>query len=212
MKLNIDEILDRYWEGESSVEEEKVLKAYFQNDGVAEEHLPYQALFGWMDDQSGISNPRSYEIEDILARYWEGETSTKEVEILKVYFRNGEIDESHLPFAELFGYFDDQKKLSYKVLPESKDSGFKVKIFTFRKFLYAVAAVLVLVFGAVTVMQLMQQQDTSSKSAMVQEIEDPEEALRITKEALALVSSKFRSSQQSVRENLGALEKAAIFK
>ena len=212
MKLNIDEMLDRYWEGESSVEEEKVLKAYFQNDGVAEEHLPYQALFGWMDDQSGISNPRSYEIEDILARYWEGETSTKEVEILKVYFRNGEIDESHLPFAELFGYFDDQKKLSYKVLPEPKESGFKVKIFTFRKFLYAVAAVLVLVFGAVTVMQLMQQQDTSSKSAMVQEIEDPEEALRITKEALALVSSKFRSSQQSVRENLGALEKAAIFK
>ncbi|MGB4960158.1 MAG: hypothetical protein WBO36_11835, partial [Saprospiraceae bacterium] len=53
---------------------------------------------------------------------------------------------------------------------------------------------------------------TAVETSMVEEIEDPEEALRVTKEALALVSRKFRKSQNSVKENLGALEKVSIFK
>lgn len=210
MTPNINEVLDRYWDGETSLEEEKILKAYFQGGSIADEHLPYCDLFGYMVDQSNICSPVSNDIDTLLNKYWEGETELKEEEILKAYFKSEHVAEGHLPFAGLFEYFDDHKKLKYHDSSEFNNQ--TVKVFTFRKFIYAAAAVLVLVLGAVTVMQLMEVQNTSNKSSMVQEIEDPEEALRVTKEALALVSSKFRASQESVRENMGALEKAAIFK
>ena len=212
MTPNINYLLDKYWEGETSLEEEITLKSYFESVNVADEHTPYRDLFGWMSDQSNICTELALDTDTLLNKYWEGETTIKEEKILKAYFESGQISENHLPFAELFGYFNDRKSLNYPPLTESKEDGLGAKMFTLRKLVYAIAAVFLLVIGAITAMQLMDEQSAGNKSAMVNEIEDPEEALRVTKEALALVSSKFRASQESVRENMGALEKAAIFK
>lgn len=46
MNMNkINELLEKYWNAETTLEEEKVLSQYFSSDEVREEHLPYQPLF-----------------------------------------------------------------------------------------------------------------------------------------------------------------------
>ena len=45
MKHNIDHVLDKYWAGESSIEDENILKEYFSKDDIQENHQPFKELF-----------------------------------------------------------------------------------------------------------------------------------------------------------------------
>lgn len=216
MKHNIDHVLDKYWAGESSIEDENILKEYFSNNDIQENHLPFKELFVFFNEQSKIEYRKDdigVDYSDLLEKYFDGETSDREEFILRDYFRSKMIRDEHKLYTELFEYFDAQRSVTYTVVGnETKDSKPKVKYFNLRRIIYAVAAASVLLFGAVTVMKEFNPDPIKNQAAMVNEIEDPEEALRVTKEALALVSKKFRASQQTVRENMGSLEKAAIFK
>lgn len=51
----IDQILKLYWEGETSLDDEKLLKAYFASDEVKEEHKSLQPLFGFFSSESELS-------------------------------------------------------------------------------------------------------------------------------------------------------------
>jgi len=216
MKHNIDHILDNYWAGESTVEDEILLKDYFSNGDIQEKHQLYKELFVFFNEQSNVQyNKENTEIDysRLLDKYWDGETSEDEEFVLKGYFRSSIIQEEHKAFTDLFEYFDRQKNITFTARQnESTDSKPKVKYFNLRRIIYSVAAASLLLFAAVTVMKDINPDPNEQQTAMVNEIEDPEEALRVTKEALALVSKKFRASQQTVRENMGSLEKAAIFK
>lgn len=48
---SIDTLLDKYFEGETSIAEEKELKAYFGSTGVAQHHAQYRPLFGYFEEQ-----------------------------------------------------------------------------------------------------------------------------------------------------------------
>lgn len=43
----INQLLDRYWKGETSLEEEEILRAFFSQDELPDELKPYQALFSY---------------------------------------------------------------------------------------------------------------------------------------------------------------------
>ena len=153
----------------------------------------------------------------LLEKYWEGETTIKEEAVLKAYFKSEQIADQHQEFAPLFAFFDNQAQITYsensvKDINTKPTTGPKVIQLKVKKWIYAAAAASVLVIGAMFVVNNLNPEPATTKYANIQEIEDPEEALRVTKEALALVSKKFRKSQQSVKENMGALEKASIFK
>ena len=60
---NIDNILNKYFEGISGIQEEKILKAYFNSDQVKPEHASYKPMFDYFTHQSYISNPRPVRIE-----------------------------------------------------------------------------------------------------------------------------------------------------
>lgn len=47
---NIDNLLDKYFEGETSLAEERILGAYFASANVAPEHEPYRPLFGFFTE------------------------------------------------------------------------------------------------------------------------------------------------------------------
>lgn len=53
---NIDEILERYFEGETSLEEEQVLRDYFSQPNINEEHKIYAPMFEFFiqEQESGI--------------------------------------------------------------------------------------------------------------------------------------------------------------
>lgn len=213
MKHNIDLLLEKYWEGDTSLEEERELKLYFQGQDIAEDHQVFLEYFDWTKESSQISSERQYDIDKLLEQYWDGETDIQDEALLKAYFASGQIAEEHEPFAELFKFFKDQSEIEYipsKV--ETPVKGFQVKSLQLRKILYAVAAVSVLVLGSIFMFKNLQSETTQNQYSNVQEIEDPEEAMRVTKEALALVSKKFRKSQETVTKNMGAIEKVSIFK
>jgi hypothetical protein len=47
----IESLLDKYFEGETSIAEEKQLKAYFRAPGVAQHLEQYRPLFGYFEQQ-----------------------------------------------------------------------------------------------------------------------------------------------------------------
>ena len=47
----IEALLERYFEGETSIAEEKQLKAYFGAPGVAQHLMQYRPLFGYFEEQ-----------------------------------------------------------------------------------------------------------------------------------------------------------------
>ena len=51
----------------------------------------------------------SEKINELLAKYWEGETSLAEEQELRVYFREGQVPENLKETAALFRYFDAGK-------------------------------------------------------------------------------------------------------
>ena len=54
----IDTILNKYFEGISSLEEEALLRQYFASGFVAEKHYPYKALFDYTGKISVETNPQ----------------------------------------------------------------------------------------------------------------------------------------------------------
>lgn len=48
----IDELLDKYFRGETTLAEEKLLKNYFASDDVVSKHDPYRELFRAFDSES----------------------------------------------------------------------------------------------------------------------------------------------------------------
>lgn len=53
----INEILDKYFKGISTIEEENILKSYFSSDKVKSEHLAYKPLFKVFELEAKISYP-----------------------------------------------------------------------------------------------------------------------------------------------------------
>lgn len=217
MKHNPEELLAKFWDGETSLEEENALKAYFRSGDIDQKHSEYADYFGWLDEKASVrytNHDDGGEIDRLLNAYWEGESTLGDEKRLREYFAGNSIKKEHLAYAGLFQYFEDQRSVTFEAAtlnPRREEA--KVVRFDFKKVMYGTAAVFALAMGSLFVVKnLSTDQLPAAKTAAVYEVEDPEEAMRITREALAMVSSKFRQSQQHVKENMGALNKVAIFK
>ena len=53
-KEQITSLLDKYWEAETSVEEEKVLKAYFSSDEIEPTVRQYKTMFAHFEKQADV--------------------------------------------------------------------------------------------------------------------------------------------------------------
>ena len=54
----IQELMEKYWEGKSSVEEERLLKAFFTQEEIPEEWKVFQPLFAYLDTSGKIKAPK----------------------------------------------------------------------------------------------------------------------------------------------------------
>ena len=71
MRPDINQLLDKYWEGETSVEEEYSLKEYFRKGDINPDHLPFMDLFVWMDETASVQINTIIDIDILLDKYWE---------------------------------------------------------------------------------------------------------------------------------------------
>ena len=51
---NISQLLEKYWEGETSLQEENTLKQYFNQENVAQELQEYQPLFQFFKEEQDL--------------------------------------------------------------------------------------------------------------------------------------------------------------
>lgn len=145
----------------------------------------------------------SKKTEELLARYWNCETSLEEEQQLREYFRGGHIPDSLNDTATLFRYFEDQKKKSVNdALLEipvpgkdiSKKSGTSYLI---RNTLRMAAGIAVLTASVWLV-------HNEINKDLPQELKDthtnPQLAFEETKKALLMISKNFGIAEEQAKK------------
>lgn len=144
----------------------------------------------------------SKQIEQLLEKYWNCETSLEEEQQLRAHFR-GEVPESMKEVADLFRYFDEQQK--QQVEHSDFDAVVKMKIKQQRpdgkviKLFYnygRIAAGLAVVVAATYFVR--QEVRKAYPAEITDTYSDPRLALEETKKALLMISKSFNKAQKEV--------------
>ncbi len=238
---DIDTLLTKYLNAETTLEEEETLSIYFQGDDIKEGHKEYKALFAYFDsaasmttniDIASVIGQSTNDIDSLLEKYWNTETSLIDEEVLHSYFSSTEVSKKHSAIKDLFFFYANQRNgesnLDLEQLfnkQESNKGGAAsdnamrpnangAKVFSLRKMATAIAAIFVLGFAAVSVMNQSSEPETQYRGKYVSLDEEAEaqEAYEITKQAFALLSKNMNQGSNTVKKSVKKAEKASIFK
>ena len=149
----------------------------------------------------------------LLNKYWEGQTSLSEEAWLKDYFNSPEVDETLKPYQPLFKYFKQEENIGLDERFErnltAKLKGVKPQTAITRNlslWLIRAAAVILILFAGY---QSWQQYHSNQKTlATVETYETPEEAYQKTKELLLLVSTKIKKGTNQATAGVVRASKA----
>lgn len=163
-------------------------------------------------------------IDNILNKYWDAETSVQEEDLLRSYFASGEVAPEHKDVAELFAYQNILRGLTSTVgmtdlsLIEKQSSSTVVRQLGVRAMVGRIAAIgLVLLTAGWFVMSNLSTSQQSSLAHVVhlddvQDKAETEEALEVTREALAYLTAKLDKNTRTVKTHVKNVQKANIFK
>ncbi len=216
MTDSIDVLLDRYFEGSSSIEDERALKTYFNAGEVDEKHKEFTALFMYFTAAKEVTFDKELnqeeDIDDLLEKYFEGESSIEEERKLKAYFNSDFVADEHKQFSSMFEYFSmaQAEKLESAIELDLNKKEKKSQLRIVRRRLMAVAAGLALLISSIFVMKTQIDSDQGPILSDAERIE-AEEALETTMEALAMLGVQFNKGTESM-SNIKALGKASILK
>ena len=151
-----------------------------------------------------------YDIDNLLDKYWNGESSLQDEKDLRAYFLSDSVDEEYQDLIPLFSYFEAEAELGSDFEPDlSFTQEKKTKIRFFFPKLIAIAASLVLLF-TISRQWVDSSTDTIYKNKYT-ELQDPEEALQITLDALGFVSHNIEKGTREM-VHIKEIEKTAVFK
>lgn len=133
-------------------------------------------------------------IEDILEKYFQGETSIAEENQLKEYFSSSNVAQHLEQYKPMFGYFSQAKeqKSTQEIPLQSKKRNVAW---------LSIAASAVVLLGIGTYFFVSEQKDTTAVASQTElgTYQDPEEALKATQKALALLSNNVNVGIESVQ-------------
>jgi len=133
-------------------------------------------------------------IEDILEKYFQGETSIAEENELRAYFSSSNVAQHLEQYKPMFGYFSQAKeqKSTYEIPLQSKKRNVAW---------LSIAASAVVLLGIGTYFFVSEQKDTATVTSQTElgTYQDPEEALKATQKALALLSNNVNVGIESVQ-------------
>lgn len=153
-------------------------------------------------------------INELLEKYWNAESSLDEEKALKQYFSQNEIAEEHKHLRPLFVlYKTEAQKVSKYVsndLPKTE-----AKVVKFNNYLKGAAAALVLGFASLAVVQYMMPKQVKStnlanKGAKIINIENPDEALEYTEDAIIALASVFKISKEEIEKGMKNIDEAPV--
>lgn len=132
-------------------------------------------------------------IENILEKYFQGETTIAEENQLKEYFSSSDVAQHLEQYKPIFGYFSQVKQ---------QKSTQEIPLKTKRRNVawLSIAASIVVLLGIGTYL-FMSQENTAPVVAQSElgTYDDPEEALKATQKALSLLSSNVNVGIESVQ-------------
>lgn len=132
----------------------------------------------------------SVRIEQLIDKYFEGQTSIAEERELKAYFSSSDVAQHLEQYRDVFGYFIQAKEHQFtQSLPLQPRKQFNV-------LWLSIAASIVLVFGVVTFRIL--GNDSVQPAGELGTYDNPELAMAETQKALDLVSEKLNVGIESV--------------
>jgi hypothetical protein len=152
----------------------------------------------------------SKQLEELLQRYWNCETSLEEEERLRDYFRTHDVPEHFKEATLLFSYFDRQRQQAVStqfeetVVKKIKSPVGKSVTFALRQTgvwqtsLRIAAGVAVLVAAVYFVGYEIRNKD--NEVAMEDTFDSPEQALEETKKALLMISKGFGKAEQQAKK------------
>lgn len=153
-------------------------------------------------------------IEQLLAKYWECETTVEEEKELKKFFNSAEVPQKWQSVAPLFQYYENEKKngkldglFDEQILAQieteqaSASPGGRGKVV---RWFYDIAKVAAVVLILVTAGYFVREEYINKKDKMNPYIsdtfEDPKEAFEETKKALMLISKNFNKGRKEVQK------------
>ncbi|KAF2342498.1 hypothetical protein [Flavobacterium tistrianum] len=132
-------------------------------------------------------------IEEILEKYFQGETSIAEENQLKEYFSSSNVAQHLEQYKPMFGYFSQAKeqKSTYEIPLQTKKRNVAW---------LSIAASAVVLLGIGTYFFVSEKNDTTAVASQTElgTYDDPEEALKATQKALALLSNNVNVGIESV--------------
>jgi len=138
-------------------------------------------------------------IESILEKYFQGETTIAEENQLKEYFSSPDVAQHLEQYKPMFGYFSQTKeqKSTYEMplIPKSRNKKRNAA------WLSIAASVVVLLGIGGTYLYVSEQNSTIAEAPQTElgTYENPEEALKATQKALALLSNNVNVGIESVQ-------------
>ena len=162
-------------------------------------------------------------IDDLLNKYWEGDSSLEEERLIKEYFAEGNVDEKHLPFAPLFGFFNLERESKVDISlekalkdAESLSKPIKGRIFRLPRHIFSIAATVALLLCSVFIFNnyntSISEQSYVAVDGEMQDLQSEEEALAIAQDALLFLSGKLNEGSTTVKDKLVKTKRGKIFK
>jgi len=152
-----------------------------------------------------------YNIQSLIDKYWEGETSLAEEQAIKQYLSSNEVSEDHKDLIPLFSYYKMESGLS--LAKEELDLSFvreaKPKVRYLIPKIMGIAASFLLLFS-VTYQYLGVSED-AIYTGKYTEVEDPEEALEIAMDALGFLGNNYSKGTTPMSKGFKGLEKTDVF-
>ena len=235
IKNEIDQLLAKYWECETTLDEEQLLKQYFVKGDVDASHLPFKAMFEHLNNEQALGKNfdvaslittqqpaiKRNTIDSLLEEYWAGESSVADEDELKLYFGSGAVAKRHKDYKCYFNYLsreESKSSVNLDVKAILKKDGLVKKEAIIRPIgrrlrnVAAIAAVLIAAGVAFFATDVLKSNEAkyAGKVTVLEQASEQEEAMEITKEALALLSNTFGRGQASIANEIKQIDKLNI--
>ncbi|MCZ8230500.1 hypothetical protein [Flavobacterium sp.] len=137
-----------------------------------------------------------YKIEELLEKYFQGETSIAEEKELTNYFSSSNVAQHLEQYQPLFGYFSLAKE---RMNPKEVTEWPTQKETTSKPVWWSLAASVVILLGIGMYVYSTNETKTSVASNELGTCDSPEEAFKETQKALALLSGHVNTGIESVQ-------------
>jgi hypothetical protein len=217
----IQDLLEKFWNAETSATEEAVLTQYFAGENV-DPSLSYAKSY--FKKSQGNTDIASTIVAKLVEKYFNAETSVEEDGLIKEYFDQDNISAELSKYKMLFKVMNKAQAVSYQKelsLDLSKNTASKnsttertAKVIKFNWWKTAAAASVIAVGGYFVTNNLVKESISAEQTLVMNksnliEPQNAEEAYEITLEALALVSNKYKKGQGKILEGMTDFHNAA---